>query len=942
MKNALRSLWILAVAAALGANPGWVASEESESELGVARVSLTNGDVTTLRGDSGDWTEAQVNMPLVEGDRLATGSASRAEIQLDFANLLRLNESTEVHLVELANRRFRIQLARGLVSYSELRDGDADVDIETPQVAVRPLERGNYRIQVTADGHTVIAVIRGKAEVSSVAGTETLSKGRAMYVRGDRDAPEFRTAKAESKDDWDRWNDRRDKQLEKSESRRYVSRSIYGAEDLDGHGRWEYVSGYGRSWFPSTSPGWAPYRHGRWSWLDYYGWTWVGYEPWAWAPYHYGRWFHHRHHGWGWYPGYRYARHYWRPALVSFFGYNSHRGFSFGVGFGFGNIGWVPLAPYERYNPWYGRRYGGYGRRGGRHGGHHNNTTIIVDNSTNIYTNYRNARVRNGVTLVDAQGFSRGRVNNPRTLRASELRRASLLRGRIPVVPGRESLGRTVRASRSQPSARSGSASRGSRFFSRQGTRQGRQRTSFEQQREQIARSVRTFSDRQGQRRAGASSANGPGSTVGRTSSGQGGAAGGGVRAAGPAGRPSGRDTQSRSSAATSFSGSRRGRTSGGVQVLPSRSRSGDGATRSTGRVATSGSRARTTTSSRSSGAEGRGARNSGLAWRRFGNSGEISTRGAGSRSPRSGRPSSPSSRGAPRVDSGRASDSTSPRAFGSSQSRSGRGVAATRSRTSRSRISGATSGSGSLDWRRFGGANRSGSLGRSRATVSSRRGTTSGNAALRPSSPSSRSFGRTPQGRNSADRRGAFFPRSHSRITGNRGAGETTSSAGSRSSRSPGGSSPRIGPTSSRGLRLRGRSSSSGSSSGRGASRNPPADFQGFRNQDGSGYAVPSRSRAPTYQGSRSRSSRGFGSTSSRSGVSRGNRAPSATRSPARSGGFSPSRPRGFGGGASRGAVSRSRGSSTPRGGGGSVSRGGSISRGGSVSGGGRGGRRR
>ena len=374
--------------------------------------------------------------PLVEGDRLATGRASRAEIQLDFANLLRLNEATEVHLVELANRRFRVQLVRGVATYSELRNGEADVDIETPQVAVRPLERGNYRIEVTADGHTLVAVNRGKAEIASVAGTETLGKGRTMYIRGDRDKPEFRTAKAESRDDWDRWNERRDKQLEKSESRRYVSRSIYGAEDLDGHGDWQYVSGYGRCWFPRSSAGWAPYRHGRWTWLDYYGWTWAGNEPWAWAPYHYGRWFHHHNYGWGWYPGHRYARHYWRPALVSFFGYNSYSSFSFGVGFGFGNIGWIPLAPYERYYPWYGRHYygHGYGRHGGRHGRRHNKTTIIVDNSTNIYTNYRNARVNNGVTVVDAQGFSQGRVNNPKTLRASELRRASIMRGQIPVV----------------------------------------------------------------------------------------------------------------------------------------------------------------------------------------------------------------------------------------------------------------------------------------------------------------------------------------------------------------------------------------------------------------------------------------------------------------------------------------------------------------------------
>jgi hypothetical protein len=41
--------------------------------------------------------------------------------------------------------------------------------------------------------------------------------------------------------------------------------------------------------------------------------------------------------------------------MVGFFGFGSP-GFGASLGFGYGNVGWVPLAPYERYRPWYGGR----------------------------------------------------------------------------------------------------------------------------------------------------------------------------------------------------------------------------------------------------------------------------------------------------------------------------------------------------------------------------------------------------------------------------------------------------------------------------------------------------------------------------------------------------------------------------------------------------------
>jgi hypothetical protein len=501
-----RKMWaLLGVAAALIVPRLDAQTSDEGPALGVARVSLTNGDVTTRRGESGDWIEARVNTPLVEGDTIATGPGSRAEVQLDYSNLIRLNENTEVTMASLANRSFKVQLGRGILMYSELKGGEADVDIETPHVAVRPRKNGRYRIEVLG-GETAVTVRRGEAEIASSKGVETLKSGRTMLIRGEGDDTAFRVVDSDPRDEWDDWNERRDNVLSKSDSYRYLSRSISGGQDLDDNGNWRYVSGYGYSWFPSVTVGWAPYRHGRWVWLDYYGWTWESYEPWGWAPYHYGRWYNHASYGWGWYPGVYHHHHHWRPALVAFFGWGSYSGFNVGVGFGggYGHYGWIPLGPGEAYYPWYGRHFNGRGRHGGN--------TIYVDNSVNIYNNYRNARHQNGVTVVDADGFSRGLVNNPRSLRDTELRRATLMRGQIPVVPARESRGRVVRASTANASAASNRGGvRQNAFFNREAGRRtvraDNGRVPFDQQRDQVQRSIRAYADNPGQRAAGASGA---------------------------------------------------------------------------------------------------------------------------------------------------------------------------------------------------------------------------------------------------------------------------------------------------------------------------------------------------------------------------------------------------------------------------------------------------
>ncbi|MCC7154098.1 MAG: FecR domain-containing protein [Bryobacterales bacterium] len=441
---------------------------------GVARLSLLNGDVSVRRGDSGDWVAAAINAPVLAEDRIYSGAASRAEVQFDYFHRIRLSAETEVRLTELENRRYQMQVARGTATFAAIKGGNAQVEINTPGAAVRPAAYGDYRVSVEADGTATITVRSGEAEIFTPRGSQKLKSGHTMVVRGSATADsEFQLVAEIPNDAWDEFNQARDKELAKrSKVYQYVSRDIYGAEDLDGNGDWVYAAPYGYVWRPYVASGWAPYRYGRWSWVDWYGWSWVSYDPWGWAPFHYGRWFWNAN-AWCWYPGPIYSHHWWRPGLVAWFGWGG-----FGVGVGFGNWGWVPLAPFEAFHPWYGHGwYGGY-----RHGGVYNNVHIV--NNINIYNNYRNARINGAVTGV--QDLSRGAPG--RMVRASEFERASLVQGGLPVAPVRESL----RLSNREPGA--GAVPRGTRedlnFYSRSQAAKV-DRVPFEQQRQALSESTR-------------------------------------------------------------------------------------------------------------------------------------------------------------------------------------------------------------------------------------------------------------------------------------------------------------------------------------------------------------------------------------------------------------------------------------------------------------------
>src|SRR5260370_15147077 len=122
--------------------PGQPGPQDDGPGRGVARISIMNGEVSIRRGDSGDLIAAGVNAPLVVADRLVTAPNSPAQIQFDWAHMLRTASDTEVRLAELENQRYLIQVPRGTVTFRVLHDARTDAEISTPVVSVRPLKKG--------------------------------------------------------------------------------------------------------------------------------------------------------------------------------------------------------------------------------------------------------------------------------------------------------------------------------------------------------------------------------------------------------------------------------------------------------------------------------------------------------------------------------------------------------------------------------------------------------------------------------------------------------------------------------------------------------------------------------------------------------------------------------------------------------------------------------
>jgi len=332
----------------------------------VARIKTVEGDVRLKRKGIDGWETAEQNLPMVSGDELTTGPQGKAEIQFDLNTYFRIGANSVLNIKTLNDSGITLGLPSGS-AIAVIRKFDIDngfFEVDLPQTTVAVLKRGVYRFESLdfANGEVRVAVSNeGEARVYSADAGFRLRSGRLARVAISGDfAGDWSTADYNPPiDDLDRWSAARQREIDRRIAsayyEKYYDENIYGADELNGFGDWEFTSDYGYVWRPNvysirSYSDWSPYRYGRWRWMPPIGWTWVSDEPWGWATYHYGRWVWY-HGGWVWSPYgyYRSNRSQWYPALVVIYVVND-------------NVCWYPLGyrdQYRRFNnyhDWVGNR----------------------------------------------------------------------------------------------------------------------------------------------------------------------------------------------------------------------------------------------------------------------------------------------------------------------------------------------------------------------------------------------------------------------------------------------------------------------------------------------------------------------------------------------------------------------------------------------------------
>ncbi len=347
----MRKLSILAIAIIVSIPLGLMAQDEGFYPYSYARLSYVNGSVFVQRTSDLGYEKGEVNLALVQGDKMGT-EAGQAEIHFGRRNYLRLSDNTKVEFAVLpqeGDERIKIHVTEGSayirVSYLAI---DKGIEVHTPDASFYVLEEGLYRFDVRLDRETEVFVREGSLEAAGADGSVMVREKETLTAADGRLSgdPEYFYSRDDNFDDW---NGSRDAQLsERSERQNLPSDLEEYEEELDQNGQWVYERPYGNVWVPNVSyTDWRPYLYGRWVWYPVIGWNWVSSESWGWSVYHYGRWHWRFGLGWYWIP-----QNHWRPAWVHWWSDSSY-------------IGWCPLSWYNRpvviiNNNFYDRHYDPY------------------------------------------------------------------------------------------------------------------------------------------------------------------------------------------------------------------------------------------------------------------------------------------------------------------------------------------------------------------------------------------------------------------------------------------------------------------------------------------------------------------------------------------------------------------------------------------------------
>ena len=152
--------------------------------------------VEVMAPDGSNWTPAQVGQELPVHEHLRTGADSRAAVRLSDLSVFRVNELTTIEILPplQASDKPGLDIQSG-ATYFFSREKADEMQIHTP-VATGALQGTEFYVSVAADGHTKLAVLDGKVELSNALGRVELTSGEEGDVEAGR--PPTKTAMIEA------------------------------------------------------------------------------------------------------------------------------------------------------------------------------------------------------------------------------------------------------------------------------------------------------------------------------------------------------------------------------------------------------------------------------------------------------------------------------------------------------------------------------------------------------------------------------------------------------------------------------------------------------------------------------------------------------------------------------------------------------------------------
>lgn len=329
-------------------------AQPASSNVRAVRLSDVEGTVQILRGGTVQFSQAVMNMPILQGAQIKTGPDGRAEIEFEDGSVTRITPNSSLNITKLeaapdGTLSTTLEQLSGLIYY-ELRD-----DPETPykvMLANRTIApTANTTFRVALGNPPSVAVIDGSVRVHGASNyVAEVPQGETITFTPSS-AARYTLSSGIIPNGFDQWNDQRDQEAAQEAQKQTPARKQqqggggapmgsligYGWGSLDAYGGWYPMPGYGMVWQPGgMGAGFDPYGNGMWANMGMdMGYSWVSGYPWGWLPFHYGMWSYIGGFGWGWMPG----------MGMGMMGYGGmgYGGFG-GGGYGYGYGGFAPYA----------------------------------------------------------------------------------------------------------------------------------------------------------------------------------------------------------------------------------------------------------------------------------------------------------------------------------------------------------------------------------------------------------------------------------------------------------------------------------------------------------------------------------------------------------------------------------------------------------------------